>query len=914
VHLLLCDQRTFAQDAAQAFPWWDAKGEKALKCASTKSTAAQPFWCALVRHDAPANDTAEEAKKDQSDVPLLEYQAFVAFVTALLTLICCYFNSPAQVQLPAEPPAAAVTTPTSKGERRGTALSPTRRSSAEDRQGTAAADEEPLLDAVQAAAAVPVQAADPPLPAPAEAAFEEGNGVHPPEHAGVLQHDEAHADDPDASAAGPLDARPAELQLPWDDEAGLDDSASHGPNAAAAEVDSMAAADGSPQLGSILGPAAALNTGLFVGIIADCAVATSTPPILDAAAASIAAAVELEQAGSMSPGSAALQLEERETHNSSSSSAEIDDSETVGPPVLPRTSSASRSLAVDVQQGADSSGDVAAAELLTLPGSSFALTASLLDPSAAGVATAGTAQQRTVLEGDDSVPHTTATPTSPTVATAASTAEEGADAESTASNNSMAVCFGKSSDDGSDTQEQEQKLELSTTDGDVLAPLSPLSTDSAASPAATDAVVDVADAHLHYIEPKWTSEEVRAFYDAKDPHLYSNSLQIFGADMTHSHPKTCVFKTYAVRLVSELMNVLEDLDIVNGGALPLQHVELHPALASATAAPAVEAQAAAAPEEGGRKFPEERLPFIPESDVASDVDSDAEGDTPHPLLGDDSYGDAPSDASTAASASAATATTGRSAVASGASTSHAQHMVASDLGNGVSSDVAQDLLAEHSSDTAAPPGPTGTTATAASPAAETAAPLVQRPAAQDEEAAVNGSADVAADVASQARLAELKEQYMAAVNQGITTAELRELEALPDCIKAAWERTLPFGAGQLLWAVPGKPHELDADIAKRTLELKRAHKHLREITLTAAEAHWEAVVARVTAALSGVGYQASLAAVVQTLQFVQCAAITALRLEGSKATEMQQDRYRTYVITSTRQLLQPLLALVVHDS
>jgi hypothetical protein len=871
------------------------------------------MWCLFVTHAPPEAPQKDKEQQKQTDIPVRD-QVLLVIATAMITLLICYYCSPPQAQQPAEAAVPAATLP--KSERRGTIHSPTRRNSAEERQDTAAADEDqPAAAVVLAAPAAQAHLADAPLLAPIEAAPEEGNEVHPPEHAGVLQDDEAHDVDPDAIAAGPLDARPAEL--PGDDEAELDASASHGPNAAAAEVDYEAAADGSPQLGSILGPAAALNDELSVGAIADCAVATSTQRIPIPAAASTAA-VELEHAGPMRPGSVARQLEERETHNSSSS-AELD-AATVGPPVLPRTSSASRSLAVDVHQGADSSGDVAAAELLILPGSSFALTASLLGPSAAGVATAGTAQQRILPDGDDLL-HTTAAPTSPIVAATAPTDDEGAEAESAASDSGVAMYVGEFSDRDNDAEAQEQ--ELSTTGGSAVAPPSPLSrvTGSAAFPgAAAEDSDDDGDYLSGYNEPALTPAQVRALYGAVDEHLYMDAIELFGLKAIRSEPQLTKVKTLRKRLSFDIEFFLEDLNIINGGALPLHHVQLHPALASAPAAPTVAApqaaapqaalQAAAAPEEGGWVFPHEVLPPLLESedsDVDSDVDSDREGDTPHALLEDDSCGDAPSDASTAASAGAATATTGRTAVARGVSTSPAQRVVASDLGNDISADVAQGMLAEHTGNAAAPTRPTGTTATTtASRRANTAVPLVQPPAAV--QATVNGNADVAADVALQTRLAELKAEYLAAVNQGLTTAELRELAALPDGIKAAWERAASSGNAQLFWADPSNTHKYEAELDERFTELKRAHKHLRGTTLTAADLHWEAVAAGVTARtartaqLCGMSAQASLAAVLSTLKSVQYAAVTALMLDGFEATAEHKSclyRYGHYLSVPT---------------
>jgi hypothetical protein len=327
-----------------------------------------------------------------------------------------------------------------------------------------------------------------------------------------------------------------------------------------------------------------------------------------------------------------------------------------------------------------------------------------------------------------------------------------------------------------------------------------------------------------------------------------------------------LIRTYAELNLYELKDLFDELDLPNaGGSLTLRHVPLHPALASPAvpaAVPAVPAPAAVEPEQERPSFPRTELSSIREVDAAaesddgSDVDIGDDGDASHGLL--DAF----------------------FVVSTGTTDARS-----------VSSDVDSNDSATTTTAAATTEAPDAAVVTATSPLTEPAAPLMQSPTANNGTA--DGRADVAADVSLEIRLAQLKAEYMAAVNQGLTAAELRELDALPGGIRAAWERTIPFGA-LVLWRVPGNEQQYHADVAKRTAELKRAHKHLRETTLSAAEAHWEALVAGVQAQLSGDGFTASLAAVLDTLQFVQCAAITALRLDGYEIDEIKVNRVQIY--------------------
>jgi hypothetical protein len=328
-----------------------------------------------------------------------------------------------------------------------------------------------------------------------------------------------------------------------------------------------------------------------------------------------------------------------------------------------------------------------------------------------------------------------------------------------------------------------------------------------------------------------------------------------------------LIRTYAELNLYELKDLFDELDLPNaGGSLTLRHVPLHPALASPAvpaAVPAVPAPAAVEPEQERPSFPRTELSSIREVDAAaesddgSDVDIGDDGDASHGLL--DAF----------------------FVVSTGTTDARS-----------VSSDVDSNDSATTTTAAATTEAPDAAVVTATSPLTEPAAPLMQSPTANNGTA--DGRADVAADVSLEIRLAQLKAEYMPAVNCGLTTAELRELDALPGGIRTAWERTVPFGNGGLLWHFPGKEQEYQTDVTKRRAELKRAHKHLRETTLSAAEVHWEALVVRVQAQLSGDGFTASLAAVLDTLQFVQCAAITALRLDGYEIDEIKANRARTY--------------------
>jgi hypothetical protein len=818
-----------------------------------------------VKH-APPQKQADDEKPEPPPRTPIEDQIVVAAVVALLTLLYCYHYTPPP---PPQPVPCAAATP--KNERRGTVLSPTRRGSAEEREGTAAAaDDQPAVDLAQAATAVQAQQGAAPQ-APAAVASEQDDAAQQ-QHANELQQGDLPANEPDASSAGAPDASADRLQ-PHDDVMGELDSQPDDTSAvngnAAAELDTEAAVDDRPKPDSAsTGHSAQRSSGL-VGVTGE-SMATSAP-LAPVAAATASAAAEQQQAAPIVPGSLALPLEDAETRSNSSSSAESDAS-----PVSP-------TLAPTAATDSITSSHSAAADLLLRPKSPCTLTSSLGEAFTATLATTGAAQQRTA---PTDMFNATPVLLAPTAATAASTTG-GAGAGSATSNDRIVALYDELSDGASDVEDEHEE----PIDDSAAAPLSSLSTGSAAFPGGgsdTDDDLDV-DAHLYYYEPVWTAEEVRAYFDAADPLLYGEALEICGAERVHLQPTMSMSRTYAERNLYELMDLFEELDLPNtGGSLPLRHVPLHPALAS-PAVPAAAAVAVAPEQEEAPEFHRTLLPSIredvddaaSESDMDSDVDSDNDGDAPQGLLDHECSGNAPPVA----------ATTG-TAVARDLRSAPAQR--ASDAGSDVSSDVASDVdsgTAAASTTAAATTDAPGTTgATTASPCVETAAPLAQSPT-----AAANGTANGRADVASETRLAESKRDYMAAVNQGLAAAEMRELNALPGGIRSAWERTAPFGIGGLfLWHVPGNEQEYDADVTKKRAELKRAHKHLRETTLSTAEAHWEALVAKVTARLSGNGFTASLAAVLNTLQFVQCAAITALRLEDYEIDDIKANRARNY--------------------
>jgi hypothetical protein len=240
-------------ETSQRYPWWDANGQKALLCESKKDSPTKPSWCRFVKHAPPQTKPVEDEKKNTpppAESPAL--QALLVSLTAVVMLLLgwlCYNRSQQQQQ---PPPAAAP-----KSERRGTVLSPTRRNSTEDRQSTAAADEDrPAAELGQAAAHL----ADAAL---ADAARANNAAAQQPDQPGQLLAADLHADRPDSSSTGGLQALGrAELEP---------NGQGDGSSAPHLEAD---AADGASPLDTFMGHSAQHSSGLPGGVTGD-GVATS---------------------------------------------------------------------------------------------------------------------------------------------------------------------------------------------------------------------------------------------------------------------------------------------------------------------------------------------------------------------------------------------------------------------------------------------------------------------------------------------------------------------------------------------------------------------------------------------------------------------------------------------------------------
>jgi trimeric autotransporter adhesin len=790
------------QETSQKYPWWDANGQKALLCESKKGSITQPRWCRFVKHDPPPKPADEEQKKKEEQPALPAsptLRALLVSTTAVVMLLLGWLRYNRQQQQ--LPPAAA----TPKSERRGTVL-PTRRNSVEERQSTAAADEDrPAAELGQAAAHL----ADAAL---ADAAHANTAAAQQPDQPGQLLAADLHADDPIEQGPVAPDASADELQPPSSASElaanGHEDGAAapQSDTASAAEMDAGATADDdAPPQDTATDRATQLSSDQPGGLDAE---NSATAAAGTAGAASTAAAAEPELATTSAPDSTSPCAGEPASPNSSSSrsSAESDVS-TVGPTSAPIPVADSITSNAAAPAGRLHMADRPFELTTNLPLARVAPTLQRIhgnqNVSPSGLATlnlstGGTAQQLTLPTGDGTLetlpapPAPSALSTAATTATAtAATATAAADAETSTSNDRIVALYEESSDGGSDA-DYEQDLPH---DGDVDTPQSPDNAGSEAFPGGTDDDVYVVDESL-----RRTPEQVRADYDSRDPHLYFDALQLCQnrIELICDDPYRAMVHTYNVRCQLQLLRTQPRYpSLASIQTRAKRAAAAAPAVAATPAVAAAPAAAAAVePEQEERpRFPLTSIQEESESDVES-VDDDG---APHALHDEDSYDDAPAE-------------TTRTAATTGA--------------------------------------PGATAATAARPLTETVAPVAQSPTAtpSDAVAATAAAANGRADVATETRLAELKAGYMAAVNHGLTAAELRELNALLD--------------------------DIEADVDQRLAELKRAHRHLRETTLSAAAAHWGAVVTKVAASCSG--------SVLEVLAVVQVAAITALHLEDYK--------------------------------